>query len=66
MKAIELEVVIIKVGSKLSEIHLNSGESFAPCEVVSLCAGKNATLWVSTLGEELFLSVDQILSIKAI
>lgn len=66
MKAIELEAVIAKFGSRLSEVRLSSGASITPCEVVSVSAGKKGTLWISAMGEEVFLSVEQVSAIVAL
>ncbi len=66
MKAIELEATIKKLGARLSEVRLCSGACIVPCEVVSVSAGKKATLWVTAMGEELFLDVDQITSVIAL
>ena len=60
MKAIELEAAIARFGSSPAEIHLCSQHCIAPAELISVCAGKHPTLWISSRGEDLFLDVAQV------
>ncbi|CAG4921846.1 MULTISPECIES: hypothetical protein [Acidithrix] len=66
MTSLELESKIFRMGSALGCVTLEGGETLAPCELVSVSAGKHGTLWVSNLGEDIFVEVAKVRSISPI